>query len=127
MDGKLYTWAVAAIDKNGDYVWSSDRHFSVVSWEGLFTLYPTNYSTVYTNPTMMWIPFSGATSYRFILRQGTTYDSSVEILNQFVSGTQYTLPAYTLTYGQSYIWTVYAFSGSYLIGSSDFQYFTVAP
>jgi serine protease Do len=127
LEGKLYTWAVAVMDNNGNYIWSSDNHFSVVSLSGLSTLYPTNYSTISTNPTMTWTPFSGATSYRFVLQQGTTYDSSVQLVNLLVSGTQYTLPAYTLTHGQSYIWIVYALSGSYLIGCSSFQYFTVAP
>jgi hypothetical protein len=125
--GRIYTWAVAAKDGGGNIVWSADRHFSVVDNGGLSLLYPTNYSTIYTNPTMMWLPYSGASSYYIIILQGTTFDSATTVLRQTVSSTQYALPALTLSQGLPYMWVVYAHSGSYTLAVSIFSRFDVSP
>lgn len=125
--GRTYTWAVEAKDSAGRFIFSADRHFSIVASSGVSTFYPTNYSTVYSNPTLMWSTFSGATSYHVGLLQGATYGSSTWVLTQTVYYTQYALPDYTLTHGLPYMWIVYAYSGSYLIACSGFMYFSVSP
>ena len=125
--GRLYTWAIAAVDGNGNHVWSNDGHFTVVDTSGITTVYPTNYSIITTNPTLRWSPYGGATSYRVILKQGTTYSSSTGILDQIVYSAQYTLPGNTLTHGLPYVWFVSAYSGDYVIAVSNWSYFSVSP
>jgi hypothetical protein len=125
--GKIYTWAVCALDQNNNPVWSFDRHFSVIHVTEPVLLYPTNYSTIYTNPTMIWLPMSGADHYELYLHIGTSILNNPPILTQEVYGTSYQLPAYTLTHGLTYCWWVSARSGNYTIGLSHIYVFTVAP
>jgi S1-C subfamily serine protease len=127
VEGEIYTWAVCAVDSNVNTVWSVDRHFSLIETNSPTLLYPTNYLTIYTNPTMIWFPMYGASSYKLILCEGATFSISNIILSEVVYGTQYTLPAYTLTHGEIYCWYVGAYLGEYLIGISGTYVLTVAP
>jgi hypothetical protein len=125
-EGRLYTWAVAACDASS-VKWGTDRHFSIVDDTGVSTLYPINYSTISTNPTMMWYPYGGADSYFLALYQGTSVSTATRILFEPVYTTLYTLPGLTLTHGLSYLWCVYATSNGLLIATSAYAYFSVSP
>jgi serine protease Do len=127
LSGQIYTWAVEVNDGAGNVVWSVDRHFSIVDETEPVLVYPTNYSTIYTNPTMMWFSVTGADSYDFLLYEGNSIVNNTPILRQTVYYAQYTLPAYMFTRGKTYCWYVFAYSGEYLIGWSDVFIFYVAP
>ena len=127
LSGKIYTWAVGTLDESGHPVWSKDRHFSIVDTAEPVLLYPTNYLTIDTNPEMIWLPMLGADSYDLFLYKGTTVSNGTSILSKTVYDTQYTLPAYTLTHGETYFWWIAALSNGYVIGLSDSYVFTVAP
>jgi serine protease Do len=127
LSGQIYTWAVGVNDGAGNVVWSVDRHFSIVDETEPVLVYPTNYSTIYTNPTMMWFSVTGADSYDFLLYEGNSIVNNTPILRQTVYYAQYTLPAYMFTRGKTYCWYVFAYSGEYLIGWSDVFIFYVAP
>lgn len=116
--GQIYTWGVMAIDADSagySSNWSADRHFSVVDFEGIRLISPSNYSTVYYSPTMSWLPYSGATTYFVDVYRGTSM-SGTQILSQRVSGTSYSIPGLTLTQGQTYCWSVNAFRQEYIDG-----------
>jgi serine protease Do len=126
--GRLYTWAIGTQNSAGNIAWSIDRHFNIVDDGGVVLLSPTNYSTISTNPTMIWTPYSGATDYFLVLCQGTPLASSTPIFQEDVYGMQYTLPSFTLTHGQSYWWYVLAQSGgTYVLAQSANGYFSVSP
>jgi serine protease Do len=125
-EGKIYTWAVCAIDNNSNTIWSIDRHFSLIETNSPTLIYPTNYSTIYINPTMIWLSMYGATSYKLVLYEGSMSNSNI-IFSEQVNGTQYTLPVYIISNGKTYYWFIGAYSGEYIIGISNYYMFNVAP
>jgi serine protease Do len=125
--GRLYTWAIGATDSSGNTVWSIDRHLSIVDVFAAMLVYPANYSTISTNPTMIWLPYSDATDYTLFLQEQSTDLSWTQILKEDIYGTQYALPSSTLTQGVSYRWQVAAWSGYFALSVSDYSYFSVSP